>query len=60
MSKKNIIRTKHTSLKSVRLPHWLIDIVYKNDNASKEIVELMELGVISKHGMDFVNEAKSK
>lgn len=58
MKARAIQKTKHTMLKSVRLPHWLINLAKENGNASEEIVELMELGAISKHGEQFVKNAK--
>ena len=60
MKARAIQKTKHTMLKSVRLPHWLINLAKENGNASEEIVELMELGAIAKHGKDFVDITKSK
>lgn len=47
---KAYITTKNTKLKSIRVPHWLVELVEKECNQNAAFVELLEIGAKQKYG----------
>lgn len=57
---KTMIITSKTKQKAIRFPLWMVRLIEQGDTATKSAVELIELGLIAKHGKGFVDNAKSK
>lgn len=59
MKQKVVKETKNTIHKPLRIPKWIVEMC-KGGNVSGNLIELMEIGAVAKHGADLVEAAKEQ